>query len=103
MLVRRTEEGKILWMSMTDYLFGVSGSLPRAIEFTGTPMTALSLQRLRDRYLPNLGPNDNALDYWQQRLEYLQKEDATAYDSLHKFALMKQIEETKARVAELSL
>ena len=42
-----------------------------------------------------------ALEMWRQRLDYLQQQEAIVADPSQKFALTKQIEEAKAKIAEL--
>lgn len=42
-----------------------------------------------------------ALDTWQEKLEYFQKQEAITADPEQKFALHKKIEEVKAKIAEL--
>ena len=42
-----------------------------------------------------------ALETWRQRLDYLQQQEAIGADPSQKFALTKQIEEAKAKIAEL--
>jgi hypothetical protein len=43
----------------------------------------------------------SALELWQQKLDYLQQQEAIAPPGANKFALMKDIEEAKAKIAEL--
>lgn len=42
-----------------------------------------------------------ALDTWQEKLEYFQKQEAITADPEQKFALHKKIEEVKAKIADL--
>ena len=42
-----------------------------------------------------------AIDTWQEKLEFLQVEEATASDPAQKFQLRKQIAEAKEKIAEL--
>ncbi len=54
MLVIRTSDGKIRWMNVTDYLrhHSEGGRRVKQIVFDGEAMTALNLQRMRDRLIP---------------------------------------------------
>jgi hypothetical protein len=54
MLVVRTEDGRVRWMDVSDYLRNESSRTKqpvRQIVFQGEPFTALNLQRIRDRVL----------------------------------------------------
>ena len=42
-----------------------------------------------------------ALAIWQEKLDYLQQQEAITADPAHKFALKKQIEEAKQKITEL--
>lgn len=58
MLVIRTSDEQIRWMNVSDYLLSESKKLGRGeqikqIVFDGQPFTALSLVRLRDRFIRN--------------------------------------------------
>jgi hypothetical protein len=53
MLVIRTSDEQIRWMNVTEFLIhqGPKDS-PRQIIFTGEPLTSLSVQKMRDRFIP---------------------------------------------------
>ena len=56
MLVIRTSDGTVRWMNVTDYVrhyTELRGRVPKQIEFEGEPFTALSLARLRNKFLPH--------------------------------------------------
>lgn len=53
MLVIRTSDGEIRWMDVTQYLKEKSKKEPvKEIAFDGQPFTAISVLRLRDRFIP---------------------------------------------------
>ena len=44
---------------------------------------------------------NKAVELWQEKLEYLQQQEAVVSDPAQKFALSKQIEEAERKIAEL--
>jgi len=46
--------------------------------------------------------NKVGIELWQERLGFLQEQEAIAADPAQKFALKKQIEEAKAKIEELN-
>ncbi|MEM6838762.1 MAG: TIR domain-containing protein [Cyanobacteria bacterium P01_C01_bin.120] len=46
-------------------------------------------------------PTGGAVDLWQQKLAFLQEQEAIAADAAQKFALKKQIEEAQQKIREL--
>ena len=47
-------------------------------------------------------PSAGALAIWQEKLDYLQQQEAITADAAQKFAIKKQIEEAKSKIRELS-
>jgi hypothetical protein len=50
---------------------------------------------------PASTPNSGTIALWQEKLEFLQQQEAIASDPAQKFALKKQIEEAKQKIQEL--
>ena len=44
----------------------------------------------------------SAIDLWKEKREFLEKELAKTSDSAQKFSILKQIEEAKEKIAELT-
>lgn len=67
--------------------------------FSASPPIAAAAEP--SRTLPRAPAASAALKAWQEKLDYLQTQEAIASDATQKFALKKQIEEAQAKVREL--
>jgi hypothetical protein len=51
--------------------------------------------------VPKTPPSSGAVKVWQEKLDYLQQQEAVAADPAQKFALKKQIEEAQEKIRQL--
>lgn len=73
---------------------------PPAYPGTGAEETGAAAQpaHVARRYFP--GSASSAVYVWREKLEFLRSQEPTIVDPAQKFALQKQIQEAKAKIAE---
>jgi hypothetical protein len=106
------------YQDLYDFLLGLAGVEPRTVgqikvkpKRTGEVLAFGDAgqidhppEELNVRVVaPAVTPSSSVVSLWQEKLEYLQRAEAFAVDPVQKFALMHQIEEVRAKIAELHI
>jgi hypothetical protein len=63
----------------------------------------LQAQRISSPAAPRRPSKSAALELWNEKLEYLQQQEAVVADPATKFALKKQIEEAREKIGQLTV